>query len=414
MAELTYLANTDSAGGTDTFYALAKQYFLANGSTVVDAPAQGQTVEGILADLTSRGVLQETVNIVCRATGLGALALPLTLTDQAAGRGFVTAGDVADALSTKSLTPPGKAIVGDTTRVVLYGDDLGRSTNFMLLLSGLFGNPGELLAPRRLGVFMLDGSNVLYRQAQTWTRVSKAPLIPEGAGEPAGGWAAFRTEFVRDVSTRFGPTAVEAGDEGGTQLTSQLTTAANSATLVVAPNFFLEAGIDIGPSASQTAQQVAAGLPPMPNGDPVTAAAASATEVDDAALVTTVSGTDAFAADAAQTRYEIRVVMLAQLIDQDVPTAEGPAYARVTSSQGLAPSLGPGASGSGTGSGSGASALQPIIDELLANGVPQAAIDELLTSVPQEVATDDLPGDSPDAIPIEGDPAFPLPKVDVA
>src|SRR5215470_10013048 len=116
MADLTYLANADPAGGTDRFYALAKQYFEANGSTVVDAPAQGQTVEGILADLTSRAVLQETVNIVCRATGLGALALPLTAADQAAGRGFVTAGDVANALSTKSLTLPGQAIVDGTTR----------------------------------------------------------------------------------------------------------------------------------------------------------------------------------------------------------------------------------------------------------------------------------------------------------
>ena len=111
MADLTYLANADLAGGTDTFYALAKQYFTANGSTVVDAPAQGQTIEGILADLASRGALQETVNIVCRATGLGALAMPLTLADQAAGRGFANAEDVENALSKKSLVPPGQAIV---------------------------------------------------------------------------------------------------------------------------------------------------------------------------------------------------------------------------------------------------------------------------------------------------------------
>jgi hypothetical protein len=415
MADLTYLANADLAGGTDTFYALAKQYFTANGSTVVDAPAQGQTIEGILADLASRGALQETVNIVCRATGLGALAMPLTLADQAAGRGFANAEDVENALSKKSLVPPGQAIVDDTTRLVLYGGDLGRSMNLMLLLSGLFGNPGELLAPRRLSVFMLDGSNVLYRQAQTWTRVSKAPLVPEGANEPAGGWAAFRTQFVSDVSARFAPIAAEAGDAGGTQLTAQLTTAANSATLALAPSFFFEAGFDIGPSATQTTQQVAVGLPSMPNGDPVTAAAASPTEVDDTALVTPVSGTDAFAADVAQTRYEIRVVMLAQLIDQEVPIAEGPAYARVTSSQGLAGSLGP---GSGGGSGSGASDLQLITAELVANGVPQAQIDELFADVPPEAAPDDAnadaAGDSPDAVPIAGDPDFPMPEVDVS
>jgi hypothetical protein len=412
MADLTYLANVDPAGGSDTFYALAKQYFQASGSTVVDAPEQGQTIEGILADLTSKGVLQGTINIVCRATGIGALALPLTLADQAAGRGFVSADDVGDALSKKSLTPPGQAVVDDTTRIVFYGDDLGRSTNFMLLLAGLFGNPGELLAPRRLGVFLQDGSSVSYRLAQTWTHVSKAPLFPAGASEPSGGWEAFRNQFVSDVAARFGATAVEAGDEGGTQLTAQLTTAANSATLAMAPTFFLEAGIDVGPSSTQTAQEVAQALPSMPNGDPPTATAASPTDVDDSAQVTSVSGVDAFSADDAQARYEIRVVMLAQVIDQDVPIAEGPAYARVTSGQGLAPSSGPGASGGNTDASP--ASLQPIIDELLANGVPQATIDELLADLPPpEAVSDDEADASPDAVPIDGDPDFPVAEVNV-
>jgi hypothetical protein len=413
MADLTYLANADASGATDTFYTLAKQYFVANGSTVVDAPDQGQTIEGILADLAARTALQETVNIVCRATGLGALALPLTLADQAAGRGFTTSGDVVDALTKKTLVPPGPAIVADTTRIVLYGDDLGRSTNFLLLLSSLFGNPGELLAPRRLGVFKPDGSSALYRQAQTWTRVSKAPLTSDGADEPAEGWSAFRTQFVSDVAAKFGPTAILAGDDGSTQLTTMLTAAASSATLAMAPSFFLEAGIDILPSATQTAKQVADSLQAIANGDPVTSAAASATQVDDAALVTTLSGADAFATNAEQTQYAIRVVLLAQLIDQDVPIAEGPAYARVTSSQGLAPSAGPGASGSGSGSGAD-NYLQPIIDELLANGIPQERIDELLAEAPQGDATEGLTTDSPDAVQIAGDPDFPLPQANIA
>jgi hypothetical protein len=409
MADLTYLANADASGAADAFYTVAKQYFVANGSTVVDAPSQGQTIEGILADLTARNALQETVNIVCRATGFGALALPLTLADQAAGRRFTTAGDVVDALTKKSLVPPGPAIVADTTRIVLYGSDVGRSTNFLLLLSGLFGNPGELLAPRRLGVFKLDGTNVLHRQAQTWTRVSKAQLTSDGADEPAEGWPAFRTQFVSDASLKFGPAAILAGDDGSTQLTAMLTAAASSATLAMAPSFFVEAGIDILPSATQTAKQVADSLQPIANGDPVTSAAASATQVDDAMLVTTVSGADAFAANAAQTQYAIRVVLLAQLIDQDVPIAEGPAYARVTSSQGLAPSAGPGASSSGSDN-----YLQPIIDELLAIGVPQDQIDSFLAEAPQGDAPEDPATDSPDATPIASDPDFPLPQVDIA
>jgi hypothetical protein len=413
MADLTYLANADTGGATDAFYALAKQYFVANGSTVVDAPSQGQTIEGILADLSARAALQETVNIVCRATGLGALALPLTLADQAAGRRFTTAGDVVDALTKKTLVAPGPAIVADTTRIVLYGDDLGRSMNFLLLLSSLFGNPGELLAPRRLGVFKPDGSSALYRQAKTWTRVSKGPLTSAGADGPAEGWPAFRTQFVSDVVGKFGPAAILAGDDGSTQLTAMLTAAASSATLEMAPSFFLEAGIDILPSATQTARQVADSLQAIANGDPVTSAAASATQVDDATLVTTLSGTDAFATNAEQTQYAIRVVLLAQLIDQDAPIAEGPTYARVTSSQGLAPSAGPGASSSGSGSGPD-NYLQPIIDELLATGIPQDQIDSFLAEAPQGNAPDDPATDSPDATPIVGDPDYPLPQVDTA
>ena len=36
---------------TNQFYTLAKQYFVAAGSTVVDAPANGQTLEGVFNEL---------------------------------------------------------------------------------------------------------------------------------------------------------------------------------------------------------------------------------------------------------------------------------------------------------------------------------------------------------------------------
>ena len=68
-------------------------------------------------------------------------------------------------------------MITDKTRIVIYGCDVGRSLRFLTMLSGLFGNPGEVLAPRRLSIFRLDGSTVKYRQAQTWSLVRKAPLI---------------------------------------------------------------------------------------------------------------------------------------------------------------------------------------------------------------------------------------------
>ena len=235
MADLTYLANADPSGTTDTFYALAKQYFVANGSSVVDAPAQGQTMEGILAISSQEKGCQATVNIVCLADRASARsAMPITLADQSAGRAIVSPATCGMHWPKNRSTLPVPPIIDDTTRVVIYGCDLGRSTNFLLLLSGLFGNPGELLAPRRLGVFKLDGSSVLYRQAQTWTLVKKAPLMPTGADAPAEGWPAYRTQFVSDASAKFGPAAVLAEADGDTQLAAILSTATSAATTAVA------------------------------------------------------------------------------------------------------------------------------------------------------------------------------------
>src|SRR5258708_3657753 len=177
MPDLTFLMNADPAGTTNRFYALAKQYFTAAGSTIVDAPFKGQTLEGVFTKLKSLNAPQKTVNIVSHAVGSGAIEGPITLADQAAGHVFTIADDMQDALANKSLAPPGPGVITDKTRVVLYGCDVGRSLNFLKLLSGLFGNPGELLAPRRLSVFKRDGSTVKYRQAQSWTLVQKARLI---------------------------------------------------------------------------------------------------------------------------------------------------------------------------------------------------------------------------------------------
>ena len=46
--------NVDPAGSPNHFYALAKQFFVAAGSTVVDAPATGQTLEGVFNELKAR------------------------------------------------------------------------------------------------------------------------------------------------------------------------------------------------------------------------------------------------------------------------------------------------------------------------------------------------------------------------
>jgi hypothetical protein len=328
------------------------------------------------------------------------------------------ADDMQDAIANKTLAPPGPAIITDKTRVVLYGCDIGRSLNFLKLMAVLFGNPGELLAPKRLSMFKLDGTTAKYRQAQSWTLVRKAHLTPTGASDPTGGWPAFRTQFVKDASDKFGRAAILAEIDGDTRFKTILTTAASSATKVIGPTFFLEETLDIFATGTQTAKQAADSVKPLSNGDPVTATAQLAAQVDDTTVVTTVSGADAYPAKPDKTQYSITLILLAQIIDQDVPIAEGPGYARVTSSQGLAPSPGPKATGGGVGSGGGSGPgadndLQPIIDELLANGITQDRIDELLAEAPQGDATEGLTTDSPDAIPSVGDPDILLPRADI-
>jgi hypothetical protein len=421
MADLTFLMNVDPAGSTNPFYALAKQYFVAAGSDVVDAPATGQTIEGVFAELKTRNAPQATINLVSHAVGFGAIEGPLTRASQAAGHTYTMADDIQDALAAKSLAPPGPGVITNRTRIVLYGCDVGRSLNFLKLLCALFGGPGELLAPRRLSVFTLQGSTVKYRQAQSWSLVRNARLIPAGGSAPTGGWPAYRTKFVTDASDKFGRAAILAEIDGEARFNAMLAAAASSATTAMASTFFLEENIDILPTGSQTAAEAAASVRPLSNGDPVTTAAQSAAQADDTAVVTTVSGADAYPAKADKTQYSITLVLLAQIMDQDVPIAEGPGYARITSSKGLAPSPGPkptsGGAGGGSGGGSGAGAdnyLQPIIDELLANGIPQERIDELLAEAPQGDATEGLTTDSPDAVPIAGDPDFPLPQADRA
>jgi hypothetical protein len=403
MADVTYLMNADEAGTTNQFYGVAKQYFIAAGSEVVDAPAKGQTFEGIFNDLNTKKTAQGTINIVSHAAGFGAIGGPITLADQAAGRTYTITDDLQNALAKKSLAPLGSDIITEKTRVVLYGCDVGRSLNFLKLLSGLFGNPGELLAPRRLSVFMLDGSSAQYRQAQSWTLVRKAPLIPTGANAPTGGWEAYRTQFVKDASDKFSMAAIAAEIGGDTRLTTILTTAASSATATFASTFFLDETLLIIPSGTQTAKQAADSLKPLSNGDPVTAAAQSAAQVDDTMVVTTVTSGDAYPANDANTQYAITLGVLAQIIDQDVPIAEGPGYARVTSSQGLAPS--PGVGGSGSHPGAISEELQAVIDQLLADGVAQTDIDTLLAAIPQVDPTEQPASDVPtedDEWPAEG------------
>ena len=187
MPELTFLMNEDPSGDPNHFYQLAKKHFQAAGSTVIDAPSGGQTIEGVFAKLIELKKEQTTINLVSHASGFAAMECALTNAEKANGVDYMTEEDLETALAGKTLAPPGPTIITDKTRIVIYGCDIGRSEGFLIKLCTLFGKPKELLAPKRMGVFLVDGTTVKYRQAHTWSLVRKAPLVAAGGSAPAVG-----------------------------------------------------------------------------------------------------------------------------------------------------------------------------------------------------------------------------------
>lgn len=421
MGELTYLMGVD--GEPNAFYDLAKQFFTAADANVIDPPAGGQTLEGVLAHLATLTTEQRVINLVSHTNGFAAMEGPVTLADQQEGRRTTTVHDLNDAVANKLLAPPSPTVVTANTRVVIYGCDVGRVTRFLTLLSTLLGNPGELLAPRRLSVFYLGGTNVVYRQAQTWSVVRNELLLAAGGTEPAVGWPAFRDKFVAEAVDKLGATAIGSGETIDVEaLKQKLTTIASAASTTIGPTFFIEESIDIHRQGDQTAAAAARSIPLRSNGDPVTTPPASLDAVDDTTVVTIVGGADAFATKPDESAFAISIVVLAKMIDAPVVIAENDGYRRITTSPARAPSPGPKPMGGGAttggdpgGSNAFAEDLRALLDELLADGAPQADIDAILAAVPQGDATADIVTDVPDAPPVPDDLAsLALPPEEVA
>jgi hypothetical protein len=412
-AEITFLMGQDNPVSGNPFYSLAKQYFQRPGSTVIDAPPAGQTLEGVFNSLRSLTTIQTTINLVSHAWEFGGMHGAITQADQASGSKSMTADDLQNALAKKSLAAPGPAVISTKTRVVIYGCDIGRTSRFLTMLSGLFGNPGEVLAPRRMAVFIPDATKVKYRLAQTWTLTRKAPLLAGTTGAPAEGWSSFRTKFVTDASMKFGHAVANTGDPlANDHLDAMLTAAANEATAAFGSGstFFLEEDIDIHPAAGQTAEQAAQSIAPATNGDPVISLPANVNQIDDTTVVTTVGPADTYPTTPAKTAYRITAVILGQILDKDVVIAQGPDYQCFCSGKARAPSTGPKTTSADAGDGSdGGDPLQSATQLLLTGGVGQADIDSFLAGVPTGDATEDIDTDAPASVPSPGDSVVDLP-----
>jgi hypothetical protein len=308
---------------------------------------------------------------------------------------------------------PAPGIISDKTRVVIYGCDVGRSARFLTMLSGLFGDPGEILAPKRIAVFMLTGDAakpVKYRLAQTWSVAQKSPLVAAGTAVPAGGWDAFRKTFVTNASFKFGRAVASTGDPlGDSVLTAMLTDAAKTATTATAATFFSQERIDIFADTGQTAAQAAATISPISNGDPITSPAATVAAIDDTTVLTTVTSADTYPTTPAKTAFTITIAILAQIMDHEPVIAQGADYASYTSSKARAPSPGPkAASTDGDGDGGGAVAtaddpMQAATQALLDGGASQDDIDALSANAPTGDGTADIDTDAPQVALDDGD-----------
>jgi hypothetical protein len=287
--------------------------------------------------------------------------------------------------------------------VVIYGCDVGRSLKFLTLLSTLLGDPGELFAPRRMSVFQLAAGKIVYRQAQTWTVVRKQLLTLTAGLEPTEGWPKFREAFVKAAMDKFGAAALAASGGGGDiQLEKNLKEIAATATFDFRPTFFLDESLHIEPDPPLTAQQIVNTAPTLTNGDPVTTPPAGLGRVDDTGVVTTVvPRTDAIARDSTKKRFRVDIMVLAKILDDQVVIADNDGYRRITTSAPRAPSPGPKPTGGGSTGGGGTGGpsafdedLRALLDELLADGAPQADVDAILAAIPQGDATAGLDGDA--------------------
>lgn len=278
MAEITYLMGKDS--GSNQFYTMAKGYF-ASTSTVVEAPAGGQTLEEVFADLTTKataGTIFDTINLVSHASGYSSVQFGLTK----ATRGTITmAEDVTNALAqAKTATPVVKILgapaVTNATKVRIYGCDVGKDPAFVRDFGLLFGNPGEVSAPVRVAVFRKRDGAFTHRLARTWTVAWPRDITTTAANK----WPGVRTDFVAKAGPYFDRIYDKRANEPlpTTTITDKLTAAAASATANVDADAFFFSEIVIAPD----------------NPPPITTAALppNTTDVDDLTVSHKVTAAD--------------------------------------------------------------------------------------------------------------------------
>jgi hypothetical protein len=332
VSEIVFLAGADPADAANPFYANAKQ-FLTGGDASIPAvgPPDGAvalSLASVLAELTRRatdaGAPFDVIDLVSRPAGVGGMELPLFAADEAAGhptrRGRLF-NALLDARAGKdgALQPAGAAAVSPTTRVVLYGCDLGRDNEYLGALGELFGFPASVSAPIRVGVFPSQDGAVQHRLARTWSVLWGATSI--GATADAG-WPSARSTFTTKAAARF--TAAQSGTD--------IAAAAAAATLDATASAYFYADV-FWATKSALAQLL-----------PVGTQVVNSSDDDDSTVPLTITAADmaAGSADLSDANDAVmNIAVLASVIDLPVSIADTTQYRTQTFGAGATPATGP-------------------------------------------------------------------------
>lgn len=246
MAEITYLMDSDPGGAG--YFTEAKGYFAARPGSTVVGPVGGsaRTLEEVFTDLRTRataGQVFPVINLVSHATGFSSLQFPLSVAHRDDDGGLVTTDTLKTAL-TKAGTDGYPAVLGapaitKATTVCLYGCDVGRDGQFMVMLGQLFGPELTIYAPLRVALFRHTGTTYEHRLARTWA-VNFSTDINQVTT-----WPPVRTDFVTRAVTKF----AGHGDPG---VEAAIRAAAQNATHTSAGSFFFSESIETADDPATT------------------------------------------------------------------------------------------------------------------------------------------------------------------
>ena len=252
MAEITYLVDSDTSG----FFTEAKKYFdaRADADSTVVTPRDGTpwTLGGVLDDLRIRGREGEVypvINLVAHGSAFGAMQLPISDTRRRDEGGIVTLDLLMNAVnkSGRDGFPDvlGAPAVTATTKVCLYGCDVGRDQMFLSLLGHFFGPEVTVYAPLRMAVFRDVNGTPEYRLARSWSTPYPKDV------RTSSSWPAARTDVGGRLKARFAGASAE------------IDAAIASATATLGPTYFWASALDLAFDPATQAVDVSSAVVPV-------------------------------------------------------------------------------------------------------------------------------------------------------